>query len=444
MSRASGDPVGAAPTAIRPTRRSLAWVVVWLVAAGVLVNVHLAVLARVLSEAEYGRFVTIVSIILLISFGGFLPVEQEMARRFQTGEPGAAVFRSSALVSLVIAGVAACLVLVLIPWLMPSLADPRNLAAMLGLCLVCVVQYLVRGTLIGTGRMTGHGLILFWDAVLRLAFAGAVVLATSAGADAGGYAIALVAAIGAAHLPMLIWVHRVAKRLPGLASVPAQSVRGTAGMIGHLIGGSISSQILLNAPPILVAAAATAGQADLVGRFAATFTLARVLLFVAVPLQSALVPIFTRLASGGVPRDRRLLAARIGLGTPAAAALGAAAAWVAGPWIIEVVFGARYALEAGDIALMVAGAMLYLGLLVAAQALVGAGLHRGVAVAWTLGLVAAAVVFLTVPGLVLRAELAFGLGASVGLGTAILLILRSRPREPIAAGPTSALRSVGP
>ena len=422
--------------------RSLAWVVGSLIAAGVLVNVHFAVLARVLSEAEYGRFVTFVSIVLLISFGGFLPVEQEMARQFQTGHRGRAVLRSSAVVSVGIAVVAAALVAGLIPWLVPSLADPQILVALLCLSLVCVVQFLVRGTLIGTGRMTAHGAILLGDAVLRLGFAGIVVVVTSAGAGAGGYAIALVAAIAAAHLPVLVWVYRVAGRTGGDSGGPTTSTRETGGMVGHLIAGSISSQILLNAPPILVAAAATAGQADLVGRFAATFTLARVLLFIVVPLQSALVPIFTRVAVRGVARESRLLAGRIGLGTLAAGALAAPVAWLAGPWVIEVVFGPRYALGGRDVALLVVGAMLYLGGVVAAQALVGAGQHRDVGVAWTLGILAAVVVFFAVPDLVLRAELAFGMGSAVSLLTAVARLWRSEPQRGAHVDPTPSSEGI--
>ncbi|MDQ3714530.1 MAG: hypothetical protein M3381_00525, partial [Actinomycetota bacterium] len=351
-------------------------------------NVYLAVLARVLSEAEYGRFVSFVSIVLLISFGGFLPVEQEMARQFQSGYAGRTVFRSGALVSIGIAVVGTTLVALLVPWLIPSLAEPQILIALLCFCPVCVVQFLVRGTLVGTGRMAAHGGLLLWDTVLRLGFAVIVLLLTSTDAAAGDYAIALVAAITAAHVPVLFFAYRVAQRLPGQAPRHAPSTRETSGLIGHLIGGSISSQILLNSPPILVAAVASAGEADLVGRFAATFTLARVLLFVAVPLQSALVPIFTRMVADGTARHRRLLAVRIGLGTPAAASLGAAVAWLTGPWLVEVVFGSRYALGGRDVAIMVAGAMLYLGLIVAAQALVGADRHHDVGLAWTLGLLA--------------------------------------------------------
>ncbi len=402
--------------------------VVLLVAAGVFVNVYLAVLARVLSEAEYGRFITFVSIVLLLSFGGFLPIEQEMARQFQTGHPGRDVFRSNALVAGGIACVAAVLVAGLVPWLVPSLADPQIVVALLCLCLVSVVQYLVRGVLVGTGRMAAHGMVVFADAVLRLGFAALVILVTSAGAAAGGYALALVAAIGTAHLPVLVWAHRLAGRVPGRAQVAGASTPKTSQMVGHLIAGSISSQILLNAPPILVAAVATSGEADLVGRFAAAYTLARLLLFIAVPMQGALVPIFTRAMAGGTARNRRLLALRIALGGQAGAVLGAAMALLAGPWVIQAVFGSRYALGGPDIALMVAGAMFYLGLLVAAQALVGADRHHDVGLSWGLGLLTAVAVFVTVPGLLLRAEVAFAAGSLVGLLVAVARLWRTESR----------------
>ncbi len=393
---------------------------VWLVAAGVLVNIYLAALARVLSEAEYGRFVSFVSLVLLISFGGFLPIEQEMARQFQTGRPGRDVFRSAAVVATGIAAVAAVLVIGLVPWLLPPLADTRTLTALLCMCGVGVVQFLVRGTLVGTGRMGTHGMVLLADAVLRLGFAGLVVVGSSAEADAGGYALALIAAIAAAHLPILVWAYRLARRIPGRTGAPASSTGETGRAVAHLVAGSISSQILLNASPILVVAVADAGEADLVGRFAATFTLARVLLFIAVPLQSALVPMFTRVVASGTPEDRRRLAARIGLWALAATAVSTGLAWVAGRQLIEIIFGARYALGPRDIALMVGGAMLYLGLIVAAQALVGAQRHRDVGLAWALALVVAVIVFSAIPDLVLRAELAFALGSAVGLLAAVV------------------------
>ncbi|MGI8701917.1 MAG: lipopolysaccharide biosynthesis protein [Nocardioidaceae bacterium] len=312
----------------------------------------------------------------------------------------------------------------LIPWLMPTLADEQMITALLVLCAVCVAQFLVRGTLIGTRRMAQHGLILLLDAVLRLSLA-AILVTTATRVTAGDFALALVCAIALAHLPVLVWARRAALRVSGRAEALPISPAGMARRVGHLITGSISSQILLNAPPIVVAAVASSGEADVVGRFAATFTLARLLLFIAVPLQSALVPGFTRLANAGDRRARRMLTARIGFGASALALLTGVLSWWVGPWAIDVVFGPRYGLGSRDVAFMVAGAALYLGLLVAAQALVGAGLHRLVGVTWTMALAVAIALFIVVPNLVLRVELGFAIGSAVGLVLALIFLWRA-------------------
>ncbi|MBA3339790.1 MAG: hypothetical protein H0T54_08645 [Geodermatophilaceae bacterium] len=406
-----------------------------LVTAGLLVNFYLAILARVLSEAEYGRFVSFVSLILLISFGGFLPIEQEMARQIQTGQAGRVVLRSGLAVGAGVAMVAAILVLGLVPWLMPSLDDGPTMIALLSLCAVCIAQFVVRGTLIGTGRLPQHGLILLWDAVLRLSLA-AIVVATVSRPTAGPFALALVGAIAVAHLPVLAWARRLAQRAPGGPETARLSLLQTARRVGHLITGSISAQILLNAPPIVVAAAADVSEADLVGRFAATFTLARLVLFIAVPLQSALVPAFTRVAGAGSQRARRVLTARIGLGTWIVALLAGALSWWAGPWAIEIVFGSRYALQGRDVACMVTGAMFYLGLLVAGQALVGANRHRPVGVAWSSALLVAVVLVAVIPGLVLRVELGFAIGAATGLCLALAFLWRPQTGPVPSAGAT--------
>jgi lipid-A-disaccharide synthase-like uncharacterized protein len=86
---------------------------------------------------------------------------------------------------------------------------------------------------------------------------------------------------------------------------------------------------------------------------------------------------------------------------------------------------------------MVGGAMLYLGLIVAAQALVGAGRHRDVGLVWTLGLLGGAVAFLAVSDLVLRAELAFAVGSAVGLILAVGRLWRTARRHG-ASSPSEA------
>src|SRR3954447_22846596 len=70
--------------------RSIGLVGLCVVASGLLVNAYLAVVARNLEPAEYGYFGAFWSLSLLIGFGAFLPVEQELARLSPSAAMGAA------------------------------------------------------------------------------------------------------------------------------------------------------------------------------------------------------------------------------------------------------------------------------------------------------------------------------------------------------------------
>jgi O-antigen/teichoic acid export membrane protein len=111
---------------------------------------------------------------------------------------------------------------------------------------------------------------------------------------------------------------------------------------------------------------------------------------------------------------------------------------LAGPPVIRLLSGPGYALSGAEMGLLSAGACLYAGMLVAAQALIAAGRHRASTAAWGCGLAAAAGLFAAVPDLVLRAALAFTGGSAVALAAAAVLLLRGprpAPQAPSAGGP---------
>jgi O-antigen/teichoic acid export membrane protein len=107
-------------------------------------------------------------------------------------------------------------------------------------------------------------------------------------------------------------------------------------------------------------------------------------------------------------------------------ALAAVVGLLAGPSVVRLVFGPRYALPGADIALLAAGSVLHLGLLVASQTLVASARSRSVATVWLIGLAAAAAVFLLVPSLALRCAAGFTVGSGAGLAVAAGF-LRARP-----------------
>ena len=421
---------------------ALGWVAACIILSGAATYAYLALVARALPVADYGWFGSYWSLALVVGFGAFLPVELELARLLQRRPPGERLPAGSAaaLTGLALAG--AAVLLATWPALASSLGDRAGfLVALLCVCAVSAGQFLLRGLLLGSGRLGLHGTVLLVDSGLRVVLAaGLTWLAPDAGAAA--YAWTLVAAMTLSHLPLLGWVLLRRRRaappdLPGAAA--PRAARPFLVAVGHLLIGTLCAQALLNAAPVLVTAAAGPGEAVLAAQFVASYTLVRLPLFVAVPLQSALIPVLTRLQTDGDGARLRssLVRGLAALGGLAVAAL-AVGLWL-GPPVVRLVFGAGYALPGREIGLLAVGSVLHLGLLVAGQALVATGRHRAVATVWLSGLVTAAVLFTAVPGLVLRSGLAFTVGSGLALGVAAVLLLRARPTpaggtSPVAAG----------
>jgi O-antigen/teichoic acid export membrane protein len=200
-------------------------------------------------------------------------------------------------------------------------------------------------------------------------------------------------------------------------------------VVAPLLLGALCAQLLLNAIPVLVSAVASAAEQGRAGQFLAAFTLARIPLFVLVPLQSAIIPALTALATAGPPAALARMLGRTAAAILALSAAGVAVALALGPWLVQLVFGAQYRLPATDLALMVAGVGAYVGLLLGTQALIATSRQRDVALSWLAALAVAGTVFAVVPDLLLRAELAFLAGSATGWVVGNVQILGHRTRE---------------
>ena len=412
--------------------QALGWVAFCIVVSGGLTYAYLALVARSLPVPDYGWFGSYWSLALVIGFGAFLPVELELARLLQA-RPAAARLPAGALRALGGLGlVNVALVLAAGPVLVSSLGGETGfLLALLCVCVVSAGQFLLRGLLLGSGRLGLHGTVLLVDSGLRVVLATALSWAypDASGAD---YAWTLVAAMALAHLPLLAWL-LLRRRRAAAGPVAAERERPGAflGAVGHLLIGTLSAQVLLNAAPVLIAALAAPGEAVLAAQFVASYTLVRLPLFVAVPLQSAMIPVLTRLQNEGDGSRLRGFLARGLVVTGALAVLALGVGLWLGPWVVTLVFGRDYALSGSAIAVLAVGSVLHLGLLVASQALVAAARHRRVAVVWVSGLAVACLVVVLTPGLVLRASLAFTLGSGVALAVAAVTLLVSRRSAPV-------------
>ncbi len=428
-----------APAATGRGVLGLGGVAVAVVGSGVFTYLYLALVARSVPVEDYGWFGSYWSLAIVVGFGAFQPIELELARRVHLRPPGAPLPRGALACLAVLTVATTAVVLLASTRLVPALGGQTGfLLALLAVCVVSAGQFLLRGLLLGTGRLGLHGAVLLADSGLRVLFAlGLTLLVPSAGG--AGYAWTLVAAMALAHLPLLGWVllRRRSSARPRPADDPP--ARDLAGAIGHLLTGSLAAQVLLNGAPVLVTVLAGPGQDAAAARFVASFTLVRLPLFVAVPLQSALIPLLTRLQTEGDAARLRGLVVRGAALVGGLAVLAAAGGWLLGPAVVSLVFGSRYALTGGEIALLAVGSVLHLGLLLASQALVAAARHRRVAVVWLAGLAAGAVTLAVVPDLVLRCAAAFTVGSGVALLVAAGSLLWSGqggPGQPAARPPS--------
>jgi O-antigen/teichoic acid export membrane protein len=409
--------------------RSLGLVGLAIVGSGLLVNAYLAIIARSVSAAEYAYFGAFWGLALVAGFGVFLPVEQETARLMQVPDRPRGLLRASTLTASSLAAGQAVLVAAASPWLVRAFGGhPVTLVALTALCLVSAAQFVVRGALIGMDRMDRYALVMLLDSALRVVLAaGVALLAGSPGSPA--FAWTLVIAIGLAHVPQL---YLLATRRTRLGQVPALgtdtvTVSRVRRAVAPLLLGSLCAQLLLNGPPVLIPALA-ANQLEVAraGQFLAAFTLARVPLFLVVPLQTALLPMLTGLLHSGDRAALRRVMLRIAIGLAGLGVVALVLGYLVGPLLVGLIFGAQYVLGGRDVALLAVGVAAYIGLVLVTQVLVAAVRHRLVAWSWLSGVVVAAVVLFAVPDLLLAAELAFLVGSTTGWLVATLLVLTTR------------------
>ncbi|MFW3172824.1 hypothetical protein [Geodermatophilus sp. CPCC 206100] len=415
---------------------ALSWVALSVVLSGVLTYGYLALVARSLPADEYGWFGAYWSLALVVGLGAFLPIELEVTRLVHLGG-GGGLPRGAGPACAVLTAASLAAVLLAAPLLLPALGGSLGLLLALGaVCVVSAGQFLLRGLLLGNGRYGSHGTVLLADAAARVACAAAVAALVQP-ADAAAFGWTLVAALVLAHLPLLGWL---ALRPPRAAAGGAAPERLRLPPLGHLAVGTLCAQALLNAAPVLVTGTAGPGEGATAAAFVAAFTLVRLPLFVAVPLQSALLPTLTDVTARPESGPRRRLLVRLLAAVAALAAVGGVLGALAGPPLVALLFGERYAVAAGIVAVLAVGSVLHVGLLVCSQGVVAAGRHRDSALAWGAGLAVAAGVAALVPGTATRGAWAFTAGTAAALAWCTVTLLRHRPQPvPVPIPPGGGL-----
>jgi O-antigen/teichoic acid export membrane protein len=271
--------------------------------------------------------------------------------------------------------------------------------------------FVAKGVLAGRRRFADVGWVLIIETVVRLV-AGVIAIQLIGSAESLGWAMVLG---GFAVLGLRWWRHD-----KGDARAPAAPA---SHFLAGYVGATSSSQILLGAAPIAVAALG-AGPA-LVSVVFVTFTLYRAPLTLIFSLQGRILPYLVGVAAS---EDRYRLgryARSVVLVGGGLALLGGLIGWLFGSDVVTLLFGPEFTPSHAVAGLTAAGVTAAATAQVAGQVLVAEGRTSRLAGAWFGGLVVAVIALFLLGGAPdLRVALAFVIGEVVALILMALLSIK--------------------
>jgi O-antigen/teichoic acid export membrane protein len=398
------------------------------VASGVLAYVFNVIAARAMGPEGYGPVAILWVTLFLGAVLLFRPLEQTMSRavadRVARGEDAHAPVR---IISWFGAGVAAAAAIGCgVAWdpITDRLFDGHD-ALTAGLVAGLVgygASYLLRGVLGGVQWFGGYGLLLLADGGVRVVL-GLVLLVYATPAVA---ALALAgAAIGGALAPLLARDRVRMRRLSGDKPTPF-AISAAARFAAPAAVVALCEQVLISGGPLLVL---LAGGADTTtaGVVFAAMLLVRAPVFLFQGVAASLLPSLTAFQARGDDAKTRQRTFAVAGTMAGVAALMAAAALLAGPETMALLYGDGFEMARGDLALLALGIGAFLAASTFSQAVLAKAQAGGAALAWSAGALAFVALELTLSGTpVHRVALAFAAGSGVVAVSMFAGILRSR------------------
>lgn len=271
--------------------------------------------------------------------------------------------------------------------------------------------FMGKGVLAGSRRFSGVGWILIVETAVRLG-AGIVAIQLVASASSLGWAMVL----GGFSVVGLRWW----RADQGKSKEPASPARQ---FLTGYVGGTASSQVLLAAAPIAVAA--LGGSAALVSIVFVTFTLFRAPLTLIFALQGRILPYLVGLAREEDRQHLARIAGRVLLTGGAIAILGGMVGWLVGPEVVGLLYGEEF-MPTQTVAMLAAGGVMAAAAAqITSQVLVAEGRTGTLSFAWLGGLLVGVLVLLVAGGEVdTRVALAFASGEIAALGLMGVLATR--------------------
>lgn len=399
-----------------------------LLVQGITAYGFLVVSARVLGPERYLGVSVLWALTFVVAFGFFIPLEQEVARglasRTAKGAGGGLLVRRVALVG------ASVLVAILIaallgtPLLLRTLFDHEVLLLLsLGLALCgYFVVHLARGVLAGSGALAAYGALLAVEGCVRLV--ACLALAATGSTTPGMYGLAF------ALSPFVAVALAMRRRFLPRDAGPDASLASLSIAVGHLVAGSLLSQVLVNGPVLALKVLASDAERAAAGRLLAGLAAARVQLFLFSAVYIAVLPKLATFASKGQTTRFMAELRRLTLLVAAIGSFSTLAALLIGAPAVRLVFGPEFSLTRGDLIFLTGANAILLLALTSAQALVALSAHHRVALGWLFAVGVFVAATAAPGGVILRVEIAFFAGSVAGAG-ALAVLLLERLRHPI-------------
>ncbi len=339
-----------------------------------------------------------------------VPVEQYVTREVARGRKSLpADIRPASVVVLACAIVGGAFVAATLDQLFEG--NPQYIAQILLLCVGYGALFVGKGVLAGSRRFASVGWVMITETMVRFV-AGIVLLWLALDATSMGWAMVTGAV---AVLAMRWWRHDDGD--PTMAASPAGPF-----LLGY-VGGSAPAQILLAGAPLAVWA--LGGGPELISITFITFTLYRAPLTLIYALQGRMLPYLVGLANVGDRGRLGRIARNVVLVGGGLSLLGGSVGWLVGPDVVSILYGEGYAPTVRVASLAAAGVVAAATAQITSQVLVAEGRTKLLGLAWSGGLLVAAVVTLMVAGSPdTRVALGFVAGETVALGLMAVLATR--------------------
>jgi O-antigen/teichoic acid export membrane protein len=380
-------------------------------ATGLITFAYFSLASHVLPEDEYGRITLLWSAMFITVSVLYRPVEQLLSRTIADhdarGVEGNEHLRVAARIQLALAALFVVLALAFRGRIQDDLfAGSSTLYWILVVgVLAYAASYFARGYLAGHHLFPLYGGLVLMEATSRCLFALAVAVGIAEGQTAVALGMAAAPIVSLAVVPPAL-ARRLGPRAageqqldPGQLDAAARDepaarepeftlARGT-GFAGAVLLVMLCEQTFLNAGPLLVKATADTNGAALAGFTFNVLLIARAPLQLFQAIQTSILPHLTRLRAGG---ERDPFARSVNLTLRAIAAFAGIVALVmliAGPALMDLLFGGDFDYGRGGLVLVAAGMGLYLSAATLNQALLAHARAPQSAACWA----ACAVVF---------------------------------------------------